>query len=111
MKLNYIIVLGFLIAFSINYDSCAFIANPTSQKDCNDKLTDWDKENNLKYCCYREVETLKDCLPIDQATYDSIGETKAATSTATNLGNVHYKIECDSSYLKLGLLSLLFFIF
>ena len=104
MKLNYIIVLGFLIAFSISdYDSCALILNPTSKKDCNDKLTDWDKQNNYKYCCYQEIAGEKDCVPYNQVSYDALGKAK------TNVAG--WKIECNSSYLKLGLLSLLFFIF
>ena len=87
------------------------ISNPTSKKDCNDKLTQWDKDNNYKYCCYYELETLKECVPYTQANYDAIGETKKLSGSATTAANVHWKIECDSSYLKLGLLSLLFFIF
>ena len=112
MKLNYIIVLGFLIAFSISDETnCLLISNPSSKKDCNEKLSTWDKENNYKYCCFYQIGDDKSCIPYTQEMYDFIGEAKKASSGQTTASNVKAKLECNSSYLKLGLLSLLFFIF
>ena len=112
MKLKYIIALAFLIAFSLSQDEEACVTltrNPTSKKDCNGKLSQAEKDSNFKYCCYLESGTYKQCIAYTQEMYDLIGKAKSYSggTTSTSEG----KIECNSSYLKLGLLSLLFFIF
>ena len=113
MKLNYIIVLGFLIAFTVSDAAkCELNLNPTSKKDCNGKITDADIADGDKYCCYYEVGTYKVCMAFSQAEYDNIGETKNSMGgLGGTVADSTFKIECNSSYLKLGLLSLLFFIF
>ena len=113
MKLNYIIVLGFLIAFSLSDDeACVTLnRNPTSKKDCNGKLSQAEKDSNFKYCCYVESGDYKQCIAYTQEMYDFIGKAKSESSSTTTTSSAKGKIECNSSYLKLGLLSLLFFIF
>ena len=100
MKLYQILLTLYLLSYTIAID-CDKIVNPTSKKDCNEKLSDADTQAGYKYCCYSEVSVLKSCIALSQESYDSIGKTKTG-----NYGEG--KIECNSYFTKLGLLSFIF---
>ena len=112
MKLYQIALLLFFISYVYTDTDFMFIANPTKKSDCNEKLSEADKKNNIKYCCYVEVgDTLKSCVPYTQENYDLIGKAKKESSTtSSSSSDVKGKIECTTQYLTLGIISLLFFL-
>ena len=100
MKLYLLVVLISLISLSISQNSCILTASP-SKETCNSALSESDKTSKFKYCCYQEYESLKTCVPYTQDMYDAIGKAKKS--------DIKGKIECKSTYLKLGLLGLVLF--
>ena len=109
MKLNYIIVLGYLIAFTVS--DCISTTSPSSLKDCNGQLSEAEKQT-YKYCCIHITDAYKQCVPYTKEAYDNYEKArKESSGLAGSIMDAALKVECDSSYLKLGLLSLLFFIF
>ena len=102
MKLYVLVVLISLIGLSISQNSCLLTASP-SKKTCNAALSESDKASQYqyKYCCYTEYESLKACVPYTQDMYDAIGKAKKS--------DIKGKIECKSTFLKLGLLGLVIF--
>ena len=99
-----IILLLFLLSY-ISSEDCIKIS-PSKQKDCNEKLSDSDKANGYKYCCYVEANNVKGCLPYTQDEYDAIGKAKENSNSDVKVDG---KIECKSVYLTFGLLNLLLF--
>ena len=95
--------------------------SPSKKKDCND-IYDDDLQKAGYHCCYvyqkykNEIsgqKEFKTCTPIDKEYYDSIGDNwdtikKTAEDAAKQLGNElkKYKIQCKSSFLKIGLIGL-----
>ena len=92
--------------------NCNFIANPSKKSDCNEKLSESDKSvYKFTHCCYQELGDLKACVALTQEGFDAIGKSSKSTNTANQVASgVHYKIECNSHYLTIGILSLLFFL-
>ena len=76
--------------------SCVEILSPKSKGDCNGKLTDAEKGVGAKYCCFAEKNGEKACVPIDQATYDLIPDQK-----------IDGTFDCNSSFIKYGLIGLI----
>ena len=110
MKLYQIALLLLFVSYVYTDETdCNLIANPTKKSDCNDKLSETDKTiYKFTHCCYQELGDVKSCVPLIQEAFDSIGK---SSSTATNVASgVHYKIECNSNYLTIGIISLLFFL-
>ena len=63
-------------------------------------LSQEEKKQSYKYCCFIEASSAKACMPYTQEMYDAIG--KADTKDLP--GN----IECYSPFIKLTMLGLLF---
>ena len=104
MKIHYIIVLGCLIALlsstSLEQD-CLDIEEPLNYTACNGKLSQADKDEGYKYCCYIKEEGGQPiCLPYTQEDYNQLKKSNGVQGT--------YK--CHSSYLKKGLLYLVLFL-
>ena len=111
MKLYQIDLLLLFISYVYADTDCVLIANPTKKSDCNEKLSEADKNKNIKYCCYVEVgDTYKQCLPYTQEDYDAIGKAKKESTTTISSSDVKGKIECTTQYLTFGIISLLFFL-
>ena len=67
--------------------------------------------DGYKYCCYLEYELLSDtykiCQSLTEAEYNDINKTKTVDETI--YGKVN-KLDCNSNFLKISLLSLLLII-
>ena len=87
---------------------CIYIASPSKKSDCNEKLSEADKANKYTHCCYQESGNSKACVAITQEIFDSIGKSSSSAKKAAS--DAHYKIECNSKYLTIGIISLLFFL-
>ena len=100
MKILHLFIIGTLLVF-IKSDC---IGTDPSKKNCNGVTTfsQAEKAINAKYCCYQDFEGTKSCVPLSQESYDQIGKGK---------GDFKGKIECNSSYLQLGLLLVLSILF
>ena len=104
MKIHYIIVLGCLIALlsstSLEQD-CVDIEEPLNYTACNGKLSQAEKDEGYKYCCYFEGEGgYSYCDRYTQEDYNQLKKYDKEVGT--------YK--CHSSYLKKGLLYLVLFL-
>ncbi len=105
MKFYHIILILLLIVYINTEDDCDDIKNPSSKKDCNGKLSSNDKEKKYTHCCFLENDGQKACLSFTQKEFDDIEKNmKEAKDKGEKVGS----IECNSSYIKIGLLSLLF---
>lgn len=113
MKLYQIALFLLLVSYVYSADTdCILIANPSKKADCNEKLSETDK-NVLKYthCCYQEFGDLKSCVPVTQEGFEAIGKSDKSTNTAKQVASdIHYKIECNSQYITIGIINLLFFL-
>ena len=107
MKFYSTIILLALIAY-INNEDCDHISNPSKKKDCNDKLSDSEKENGYTHCCFLEYSGGKTCYSVKKDEYDNIEDTIKTIEKDSN-SKVN-KLECYSSFLKIGFLNLLFFL-
>ena len=69
--------------------------------------TDTEKKT-YSHCCYLEDDTgsSKACLPITKETFDGLEKVFQEAEKAGNKGKGVY--DCNSSYIKIGILSLLF---
>ena len=103
MKIHYIIVLGCLIALLSSTtleEDCFSIDTPLNEKDCNGKLSQEEKDEGYKYCCYIEEGGEPYCAPVTKELYDEFKTYDKEKGT----------YECHSSYLKKGLLYLVLFL-
>ena len=100
MKFNQIYILALIIILAYAEDSCLGKLNPSSKKDCNGVLSQAEKNQSFKYCCYTEANSVKVCVPYTQEMYDAIGK--------ADKKDISGKIECYSPFIKLTMLGLLF---
>ena len=108
MKFYSAFILVLLIAY-INSDCDDENFTPSGKKDCKDKLSEVDKNRGDSYCCYLEAERGdKVCLALTKDEYNDIegfkkqleAQEKAKLKT----------IYCNSLFLKLGFMNILFFL-
>lgn len=104
MKFYHIILVLLLIAYINTEDGCKSIKNPSKKSDCNGKLSSTE-QNKYSHCCYVDNDEGKACVALKKDEFDSLEQNiKEAKDKGEKVGT----IECNSSYLKIGLLSLLF---
>lgn len=108
MKFYHFVLIAILIAY-INTDCTSKISGSgvSKKSDCHDALSDTEKKT-YSHCCYLEDDTgsSKACLPITKETFDGLEKVFQEAEKAGNKGKGVY--DCNSSYIKIGLLSLLF---
>ena len=107
MKFYTVFILVLLIAY-INSD-CEDI-NPSGKKDCKDKLSESEK-TNYSYCCYLETESGdKVCWALTKDEYNDI-DNYIKEAEKDSEGNLKIKsLDCNSLFLKLGFMNILFFL-
>lgn len=103
MKIFLIVILSTLMHLAFSQSNCLTATSP-SKKNCNSvEFSEAEKTAGFKYCCYVEYDSTKACVAYNQDLYDAIGKTKKS--------DIKGKIECNSSYLKIFLISLILFVF
>ena len=110
-------------------DDCESIQNPKSKSDCNGKLSDDDKNiNKYAYCCYLSYSKKSEknsCIGVDQKYYDNVAKYMKITKKRDEINKLmneidpdnnkyedwgKVKIQCNSNYLKIGILFLFLFL-
>ena len=108
MKFYTVFILVLLIAY-INSD-CDDI-EPSGKKDCKDKLSDVDKTKDYSYCCYLETEKgAKICEPLKKDDYNDIDNYKKNRQEEIGQNDKIKTLYCNSLFLKLGFMNILFFL-
>ena len=104
MKFYHFVLLAILITY-INTD-CYGKTGVSKKGDCHDSLSDTEKKT-YSHCCYQEDENgNKECVPVTKEYFDSIEKLTQASKEAGIESKG--KFDCASSYVNIGLLSLLF---
>lgn len=108
MKLYQLIII--LSLFTLLLGECAS-ETASSKDECNKKeLSEGEKFVGYKYCCYFTAKaggiTGSACLPISQESYDKIDDYIKSLETISGASDI--KVDCNSHYLELGLIGLLF---
>lgn len=112
MKIYQIFI--FIILIFYIYNKCQIDTGINEPNDCHIRqMSPTEKEGKNKYCCYcNYIESNKDykeCISTTQEEYDQIDTTIKQYEV---IFGVKIKIfDCKSSYLEIGFLSLLLFIF
>lgn len=111
MKINFQIVCLFLLISSYFAVDCDDIA-PSNAGDCkDDSIPEDDKKNDYTHCCLFEQENLdsKSCHSLTTRQYKNIGNfIKISEEKSNYLYKI--KIDCNSSYLKFYLFSIILFL-
>ena len=106
MKFYSAFILVLLIAY-INSD-CDDI-EPSGKKDCKDRLTDSDKNAGYSYCCFVEIKDgAKGCWKLTKDNYNNIKDYIKHEEEGMD-GKVK-TLYCNSLFLKLGFMNILFFL-
>ena len=108
MKFYSVLILFLLIAY---INSICQGTTPSGKKDCKDKLSDEEKKTN-SYCCYAENKNGdKTCLPLKKDEYNDIKNyIKEANNNIENDKEKIKSLNCNSLFLKLGLMNILLFL-
>ena len=117
-----------LITYAYLEPLCGSITSPKSASDCNGKLNDDDKNNKYEYCCYESYSKKSDeneCQGLTKKEYENIGKYVKIRKKNIEVAKLYneidpdtykyedvgkYKIECNSNYLKFGILILYLFL-
>ena len=103
---NYIILLLLISIFYVNSEKNCEDIKPSKISDC--VLSSEDKKE-YKYCCYDKIDDKEaECDALTQATYEV---TKDLAKSMEKTFGSKVTFECNSSYLKLSLISLLLILF
>ena len=86
--------------------------NPTSAKDCNERNV-----NSDEYCCYIKgskrkkyiIQEVKGCIKMNKKNVDN-GAITQFLEKEKEYGN-DYSLDCNSSYITIGFLIILFLLF
>ena len=82
---------------------------PSKKKDCKDRLTDSDKNDGYSYCCFIEIKDgTKGCWKLTKDNYNNIKDYIKHEEEGMD-GKVK-TLYCNSLFLKLGLMNILFFL-
>lgn len=111
MKINFQIVCLFLLISSYLAIDCENI-NPSNADDCkDDSILESEKKEDYTHCCLYERENLdgKRCMSITTRQYKNIGEYIKISEEQNNY-KYKIKIDCNSSYLKFYLFSIILFL-
>ena len=104
MKRIYQITILLVSILYIYSDDCISV-NPSGKSDCHDKS---DKSGS-SFCCYYKIkvngQTSTTCLPLTKEVKEKI---KDYIKTAKNTGVEVESLDCKSSFIGFGLLSLIF---
>ena len=127
-KIFFILLLSFITYVYLDGPArCSETANPKSADDCKDKLTDYDKDNGNAYCCYFSYSKKSEnnrCTGLSKKEYDNIGKYMKIQKKYLEMGKIQneidpdddyedvgkIKVDCNSNYIKLGILILLLFL-
>ena len=126
-KIFLILLLSFITYVYLGEGICGTNTSPKSASDCNDKLTDTDKNNGYAYCCYFSFSKKSEnnyCLGLSKKEYDNIGKYMKIQKKYREIGKLQneidpdddyedfgkLKLECNSNYIKLGILILFLFL-
>ena len=111
MKIFQIILFTTLVIFIHN--TCTKLSDVTSYRECHNRELNALEKIGASYCCYYYTvdgsDEVKRCLPYSQNQYDNIQDT--INSIESTLGVKVKSLDCKSSYLQIGLLGLLLFLF
>ena len=96
------------------HNTCTTLEDISSYRECRNRdLNIGERALGGAYCCYYYTvegsKEVKRCYPYSQNQYDNIDDT--IKSIETTLGVKVKSLDCKSSYLQIGLLGLLFFLF
>ena len=128
-KIFLILLLSFITYVYLDSDGrCGTNTSPKSASDCNDKLTDDDKNNyGYAYCCYFTSSKKSEynyCGGLSKKEYDNIGKYMKIQKKSQEIGKIEnemglndnyedlgkLKVDCNSNYIKLGILILFLFL-
>ena len=97
-----------------------YAKSPSKAKDCNNAISDTVKDSNY-YCCFLEykydkkpegmAQEGKSCVFYDKDEYDKVKDTVDTSKKAAEAANnklKKLKIKCQSAYLKIGVITLIF---
>ena len=109
MKNYQILILSFLIVYVHN--TCLTDKDINAPSDCHSReLSPQEEKEKNKYCCYchsvREGEESKECLSITGDEYNNIAKTIERIELF--FGTTVKSLDCQSTILQIGFLSLLF---
>ena len=118
-----------LITYVYLDSGCSSTENPKSADDCKGKLDDNDKTySKYEYCCYESYSKKSEsnkCTGLTKKEYDNIGKYVKISKKYIEIAELNheidpdtykdndfgkYKIECNSYYLKFGILILYLFL-
>jgi len=105
MKFYSLILLFILITF-IN-SKCSDVKG-TKASDCQNKLSDNEKEKGYSYCCYVKATTDEGCARLTKDSYNNIK--KAIKDLETERSLEIKSLDCHSLFLKFGLVNILLFL-
>ena len=110
MKFYTVFILVLLIAY-INSDCDDENFTPSGKKDCKDKLSEVEKNGGNSYCCYLETKSGdKVCWALTKDEYNDI-DNYIKEAEKDSEGNLKIKsLDCNSLFLKLGFMNILFFL-
>ena len=127
-KIFFILLLSFITYVYLGEGICGTNTSPKSASDCNDKLTDEDKNNyGYAYCCYFTLSKKSEynyCGGLSKKEYDNIGKYMKIQKIEKEVDELEneidpdddyedfgkLKLECNSNYIKLGILILFLFL-
>ena len=108
MKIYFFVIVLILFIFSNSQKYCNNSIYPEKPEDCYKiNLSEEEIRNGIKYCCYVVIDDKIKCEGLNQEEYEEIG----MNVLIANDNAFEYEIDCNSFYLHLGLINLLYFIF
>ena len=108
MKIYSFIIVLFLFINVNSQKFCNKSIYPEKSEDCYKiNLSEEEIRNGTKYCCYVVIDDKISCEGLNQEEYEEIG----MNVLIAEANSFDYEIDCNSFYLHLGLINLLYFLF
>ena len=112
MKIYTFLILVSLILYVQN--SCDTFDQAKNKEECfNSELSEFEKQDNYTRCCYVQYKysghTLSECEPLNEDEYHDIDNYIKKVEDKYHM--TVKKLDCESSYLKLGALALILLLF
>ena len=111
MKNYQIIILLILIIYIFSSEDNCYKVNPSKKSECHNLYTEEDR-NNGYFCCYVKSKgngiTATGCISLSKKEKDNIKDTIKEMESG---GGEVKSLDCEASYLSIGLFSLIFLLF
>ncbi len=108
MKIYTFINILILFIFGNSQKYCNNSIYPEKSEDCYKiNLSEEEIKSDIKYCCYVLIDDKISCQGLNQEEYEEIG----MNVLIADANGFDYEIDCNSFYLYLGLINLLYFLF